>query len=113
LRTIDIPVVTIQPSFARTAIVSKAFERIDQIIKETDKSLIDSYPVDFAERLKLTKAKISTITIEPEQVVEALWHAYIVSRPNNHYPVGVLAWAFNFLSILPSEVADAILRFVL
>jgi len=109
LSHVGIPVVTLQPSFARTPIVSTSVDKMEKIVKEADPELLSSYPVDFAERLRLGKAKISAITMEPEQIVETLWKAYIVSSPNNHYPVGAIAWVFSFLRILPSELVDLVL----
>eukprot|EP01099_Mayorella_cantabrigiensis_P006718 TRINITY_DN5709_c0_g1_i2.p1 TRINITY_DN5709_c0_g1~~TRINITY_DN5709_c0_g1_i2.p1 ORF type:complete len:319 (-),score=60.85 TRINITY_DN5709_c0_g1_i2:40-996(-) len=110
LKYVGIPVVTIQPSFARTGIVSEGIKRIEKIIKDTDPKILKSYPVDFAEKTRLGKAKIATISLEPDQIVETLWKAYIVSSPNNHYPVGAVAWFYSFLRILPSEVSDEILN---
>ena len=110
LKHVGIPVVTIQPSFARTAIVSEILKKIEKIIQTADPKILKSYPVDFGEKCKLAKAKITAISLDPEQIVDTLWRAYIVSSPNNHYPVGAIAWVFSFLRMLPSELSDLILR---
>ncbi|MDQ5822880.1 MAG: SDR family oxidoreductase [Chloroflexota bacterium] len=106
LRTWNIPVTIIEPSFIATPLWSKSRARADDTLKDLPPQANNLYGT-LVDRARKGYTNLGKSAVPAEDVARAIVHVIRVRRPKARYPVGRGAWLQTALFVhVPDRLKD-------
>jgi len=108
LKSLNIPVVLIEPSFISTPLVDSIPARLEYYLSQTPSDILDAYggAEDFRQKALKHKEIIEKTVIPVEQAMPVIFKAYCSLSPHFRYPIGQMAVGVYYLSFLPTEITS-------